>query len=173
MREEGKDCTSDQFLYTPEMPDLHTSTYNRTDTNKWWLLILAAFFPLKHTPEVTAITETFGRLGHLMTITGILEGKGTLRAGQTAMQLQTLSQPQSPLHTLHMPARGRWMGRLWLGVPRLTHTHAAPPSAPWFRLAQFSHPLQKDISWLSWVWFPRMWDSQKPRLLQEKRWLKR
>ena len=41
-----------------------------------------------------------------MTITGILEGKGTLRAGQTAMQLQTLSEPQSPLHSLRRPARG-------------------------------------------------------------------
>ena len=91
------------------MPDLHTSTYNRTDPNKWWLLILAAFSPLKHTPEVTAITETFGRLSHLMTITGILEGKGTLRAGQTAMQLQTLLQPESSPQP-PQACQGRWTG---------------------------------------------------------------
>lgn len=79
-----------------------------------------------------------------MTITGILEGKRMLRAGQTAMQLQTLSQPQSPLHTLRVPARGRWTGRLLLSVPRRTRSHAAPESAPPFRFARFSHPLQKD-----------------------------
>lgn len=66
-------------------------------------------FKKKTTPEVTAIPETFGRLSHLMTITGILEGKRMLGEGQTAMQLSTLPQPQSPLHTLHItPMRGGW-----------------------------------------------------------------
>lgn len=45
------------------------------------------FFFFKHTPEVIVIPETFGRLSHLMTITGILEGKRMLEAGQTAVQL--------------------------------------------------------------------------------------
>lgn len=54
-----------------------------------------------------------------MTITGILEGKRMLGAGQTAMQLQTLPQPQSPRHTLRITARGWWMVRLLLSIPRL------------------------------------------------------
>lgn len=72
---------------------------HKTDTNKWWPLILASFFFL-HTPEVTAIPETFGRLSHLMTITGILAGRRMLRKGQTA-------EPRSPLHSLqHHGQRG-------------------------------------------------------------------
>lgn len=91
------------FLFLRYRICTHPHTTEQTQKNSGF------FFFFKHTPKVTAIPETFGRLSHVMTITGILEGKRMLREGQTALYYKRYFSPRVlPTPSTSLPGRGGW-----------------------------------------------------------------